>query len=101
MTSSPGRMAAVATTCSAQYGSSRCQPHGRRPDTTHHDDHRHAAKASLSAGPYATEFSWIRASSRRCDWQRMQQTHVEVVGVDQIPDLADSRPPLEHARPGC
>lgn len=49
-------MAAVATTCSAQYGSSRCQPHGRRPDTTHHDDHRHAAKASLSAGPDATEF---------------------------------------------
>ena len=40
-TSSPGRIAARATIRSAQSGSSRCQPHGRRPDTTHHEDHRH------------------------------------------------------------
>jgi hypothetical protein len=50
-TSSPGRMAALATIRSAQSGSSRCQPHGRRPDTTHHEDHRHDPKASGPASP--------------------------------------------------
>jgi hypothetical protein len=50
-TSSPGRMAALATIRSAQSGSSRCQPHGRRPDTTHHEDHCHDPKASGPASP--------------------------------------------------
>jgi hypothetical protein len=43
-TSSPGRMAALATICSAQCESSRCQPHGRRPDTTHHEDRHHVCR---------------------------------------------------------
>ena len=50
-TSSPWRMAALATIRSAQSGSSRCQPHGRRPDTTHHEDHRHDPKPSGPASP--------------------------------------------------
>jgi hypothetical protein len=50
-TSSPGRVAALATIRSAQSGSSRCQPHGRRPATTHHEDHRHDPKASGPASP--------------------------------------------------
>jgi hypothetical protein len=50
-TSSPGRKAALATIRSAQSRSSRCQPHGRRPDTTHHEDHRHDLKASGPASP--------------------------------------------------
>ena len=40
------------------------------------------------------------ARSGRANRQRMQQTHVEVVGVNKIPGLADSRPPLEHGLQG-
>lgn len=55
-TSSPRRIAAPATICSTQYGSSRCQPQGRRPDTTHHADHRHDPKVSGPARPPRRNF---------------------------------------------
>jgi hypothetical protein len=50
-TSTPGRMAGLATIRSAQSGSSRCQPQGRRPDTTHHEDHCHDPNATGPTSP--------------------------------------------------
>ena len=61
--SSPDRMAALATICSAQYEFSRCQPHGRRPDTTHHEDHRHDLKASCPVQTARQNF-WERHCCR-------------------------------------
>jgi hypothetical protein len=55
-TSSPGRIAAPATMRSAQSGSSRCQPHGRRPDTTHREDDHHDRHTSDPLAQAATQF---------------------------------------------
>jgi hypothetical protein len=67
-TSSPGRIAALPTIRSAQSGSSRCQPHGR-PDTTHHEDHRHDLKASGLACPPRGNFLSAGAAAAIRRWR--------------------------------
>jgi hypothetical protein len=92
-TSSPRRTAAPETICSAQCGSSRCQPHDRHPDTRHREDDHHDPHASVRnpgrqpISPSRDPLKMITeavATNYRSRLQRLSATSVTRFGEAQL-----------------